>query len=109
MHLYGSSLSEPSAASYSVSSSGSKPDRAEANEQDGRATDDQGKLLDPDVELANYDYVALQETKKQSEEAFEKLSEFNSSLVRRSVLRKLSKSQVCSRNNDGFLLLVCLV
>ena len=71
VHMYASSLS-------SVSSSGSKPDRAEANEQDGGATEDQGKLLDPDVERFNDDYV---ETEEQLQEAFEKLSQFNSSLV----------------------------
>ena len=61
------------------------PDRAEANEEVGRATEDenQGKFLDPDVEEANY--VASQETletKEQLEqEAFNQWSKFNRSLL----------------------------
>jgi hypothetical protein len=58
------------------------PDRAEANEEDGRATEDENQS-DPDAEQANY--VALQETvetkTRLEEEAFNQWPELNNSLV----------------------------
>jgi hypothetical protein len=100
------------------------PDRAEASEEDGRAAKDenQGKFLDPDVEQATY--VASQETPERKEEleqeAFNRWSNASDRLYRRSMLRKISNCLYCTgsnglliysrkRNNDGFLLLVCLV